>query len=153
MQVVGMSVMLVGLPSRPQPVPQITSNSLTGSFEYMKEKFAHSPTKDMSEEMLVLFSNLMRVRELCFYGISVSCVQEPITFHTTLHCSPLFQAQVQELLWEKQQLLGLKDDIMAVIDYAHRTKAVSETLLSCVVLIDPSPDRLTPPPDRLTPPS
>lgn len=53
--------------------------------------------------------------------------------------APLFQVQVQELLWEKQQLLGLKDDIMAVIDYAHRTKAVSETLHSRVVLIGPSP--------------
>ena len=28
-------------------------------------------------------------RELCFHGISVSCAQEPITFPSTLRCSPL----------------------------------------------------------------
>ena len=123
------------------PFPQITSNSHIGCFEYMKEKFAHSPTRDMSEEMLVLFSNLMRVKKNCVpRGICVHLflVFHHFSSHPTLPL-PLLQAQAQELLWEKQQLLGLKDDIMAVIDYAHRTKSVSETLYSCVVLIDPSP--------------
>ena len=134
MQVVVMSVCEATL----WPFPQITSNSHIGCFEYMKEKFAHSPTRDMSEEMLVLFSNLMRVnvpRGICVHLFLVFNHFSP---HPTLPL-PLLQAQAQELLWEKQQLLGLKDDIMAVIDYAHRTKSVSETLHSCVVLIDPSP--------------
>jgi len=76
-----------------------------GCFEYMKDKFSHSPTLDMSEEMLALFSDLMR-------------------------------AQAQELVWEKQQLAGLKDDIMAVIDYAHKTKSVAECYRPVRELLD-----------------
>ena len=105
----------------------------------MKEKFAHSPTRDMSEEMLELFSILMRVRKLCSSWYLCSVLFKSLSLFTPPNTAPLLQAQAQELLWEKQQLLGLKDDITAVIDYAHRTKSVSETLHSCVVLIDPSP--------------
>ena len=37
------------------------------------------------------------------------------------------QAQAQEVLWEKEELIGLRDDdIIALIDYAHRTKSVSD---------------------------
>ena len=32
-----------------------------GVFEFMKAKFSHSPTMDMSAEMLALFSDIMRV--------------------------------------------------------------------------------------------
>jgi len=34
-----------------------------GVFEYMKEKFSHSPMVDMTGELLALFSDLMRVRK------------------------------------------------------------------------------------------
>ena len=83
MQVVVMSVCEATL----WPFPQITSNSHIGCFEYMKEKFAHSPTRDMSEEMLVLFSNLMRVnvpRSICLHLFLVFNYFSP-----TRHCPSL----------------------------------------------------------------
>ena len=35
-----------------------------GILEYMKEKFSHAPSMDMSKELLAMFSDLMRV---CMY--------------------------------------------------------------------------------------
>ena len=81
MQVVVMSVCGATL----CPFLQITSNSHIGCFEYMKEKFAHSPTRDMSEEMLVLFSNLMRVKKKTVFLVVFVfiCFLCSITFHPT----------------------------------------------------------------------
>ena len=57
----------------------------------MKEKFAHSPTRDMSEEMLVLFSNLMRVKKKTVFLVVFVfiCFLCSITFHPTQHCPSL----------------------------------------------------------------
>ena len=47
------------------PISSPPPHLFEGCFEYMKDKFSHSPTLDMSEEMLALFSDLMRVIRSC----------------------------------------------------------------------------------------
>eukprot|EP00731_Ephydatia_muelleri_P025948 Em0018g48a len=77
-----------------------------GCLEYMKDKFSHSPTKDMSSEMLNLFADLMKAQS---HELS---------------------------MWETEILAGLQTDIVSSIGYAEKTKRVSESYKAVCEQVD-----------------
>lgn len=78
----------------------------------MKDRFSNSPTLDMSDELLSFFSDLFRVG----LWVRMRCGLSTVVY---------WQAQAQEVKWERDLLQGSRRELSSIIDAAHKTRSVS----------------------------